>query len=40
MPEDAPVILAALERLQNRQDRPLAVEAGPLLCFYPAEEYH
>ena len=38
--EDAPVILAALQRLQSRQDRPLAVEAGPLLCFYPAEEYH
>lgn len=38
--EDKPVIDAALSTLQQRYDRPLAVENLPLQCFYPAEEYH
>lgn len=28
------------EELQTRFDVPVQVEKGPLLCFYPAEEYH
>ena len=39
-PEDAPVVEALLATLQRRHSQPLAVEAGPLRNFYPAEEYH
>ena len=37
---DAPVIRRALARLQERLQEPVAVEAGPLINFYPAEDYH
>ena len=37
---DLPVIRAALDRLAQGYDRPLAVECLPLSNFYPAEEYH
>ena len=37
---DEVVVHAELGRLQERYDAPLVVEACPLDCFYPAEEYH
>lgn len=37
---DAPVVAAGLAELQRRYGEPLAVEIGPLVNFYPAEEYH
>lgn len=37
---DAAVVRAELTKLQSRYAAPLAVEACPLDCFYPAEEYH
>ena len=37
---DRPVIETALNVLSLKYDRPLAVEAGPLINFYPAEGYH
>lgn len=37
---DEAIVLAELQRLQAQYDAPLAVEALPLACFYPAEEYH
>ncbi|MGN0777978.1 MAG: peptide-methionine (S)-S-oxide reductase MsrA [Aristaeellaceae bacterium] len=37
---DAPVVAAALAGLQEQVGQPLAVEQGPLACFYPAEEAH
>ncbi|MBD5224663.1 MAG: peptide-methionine (R)-S-oxide reductase MsrB [Bacteroidales bacterium] len=39
-PDDAPVVEAMLATLQRRYSEPLAVEQGPLVNFYPAEEYH
>lgn len=39
-PADQPVVEAQLATLQRRHSRPLAIEAGPLQNFYPAEEYH
>ncbi len=39
-PEDAPVVEAELATLARRHSQPLAIEAGPLRNFYPAEEYH
>ncbi len=39
-PADAPVVEAMIAALQRRHTRPLAVEYGPLVNFYPAEEYH
>ena len=38
--EDATVVQAELTRLQAKYTVPLQVEALPLSCFYPAEEYH
>ena len=37
---DEAVVRAELTRLQTRYAAPLAVEACPLDCFFPAEEYH
>lgn len=39
-PADKTVIDSALATLQRRYSRPLAIEAGVLENFYPAEEYH
>ena len=39
-PADAPVVAQSLEALQAEYSRPLAIEAGPLRNFYPAEDYH
>lgn len=39
-PADAPVVEASLAALADALDKPLAVEHGPLRCFYPAEEAH
>lgn len=39
-PADAPVVEDELATVQHRHSLPLAVEHGPLLNFYPAEEYH
>lgn len=38
--EDKPVIEASLAKLQEKYEKPLAIEALPLQNFYPAEEYH
>lgn len=37
---DEAVVRAELDKLQARYNAPLKVEACPLDCFYPAEEYH
>lgn len=37
---DKATVQAALERLQHQVEKPVVVEALPLKCFYPAEEYH
>ena len=37
---DEAVVRAELEKLQTRYAAPLTVEACPLDCFFPAEEYH
>lgn len=37
---EAPVVAESLEALQAEYNRPLAIEAGPLRNFYPAEDYH
>ena len=39
-PADEAVVLTELAVLQERYEEPLVVEALPLECFYPAEEYH
>ncbi len=39
-PEDRAVVDSMLQTLQRRYTKPLAVEAGPLKNFYPAEDYH
>ncbi|MDE6341644.1 MAG: peptide-methionine (S)-S-oxide reductase MsrA, partial [Muribaculaceae bacterium] len=39
-PADAPVVEAELATLARRHTQPLAIEAGPLQNFYPAEDYH
>lgn len=38
--QDRQDIETVFEEIQNGYDAPLAVEKGPLECFYPAEEYH
>ncbi len=38
--EDLAEARRALKELEARLGRPVAVEAMPLKCFYPAEEYH
>lgn len=35
-----PVIDAALARLQEKLDKPVAIEVSPLLNYFPAEDYH
>ena len=37
---DEAVVRAELDKLQPRYAAPIVVEACPLDCFYPAEEYH
>lgn len=39
-PADASIVLASLGRLREVSDAHIAIESGPLLNFYPAEEYH
>jgi len=39
-PADAPLVEHSLAQLQERYDRPIAVESGPLLAYASAEEYH
>ncbi len=39
-PEQLPVIEKRMAREQEKYDRPLAVEVGPIQNFYDAEEYH
>ena len=39
-PEDYPTIHDMLHELQHSYSSPIAVEAGPLKAFYPADEYH
>lgn len=39
-PADAPVVEASLAELQERYDKPIAIESGPLTAYTPAEEYH
>jgi peptide methionine sulfoxide reductase msrA/msrB len=38
--KDRPTIDAALSRLSEKLGRPVAVEAGPIRQFFPAEDYH
>ncbi len=37
---DEAVVREELSRLQTQYEAPIAVEACPLDCFFPAEEYH
>lgn len=37
---DVEAIMAVVATVSRRYSRPLAVEVGPLLNFYPAEDYH
>jgi len=37
---DLPIIEGAIASLQNRLDKPVAVEVMPLRNYYPAESYH
>lgn len=39
-PADSAIVAASLRRLQSSYDRPLAIESGPLINFYRAEDYH
>ena len=39
-PSDKDVIEAMLAMLQRRYSEPIAIEYGPLVNFYPAEDYH
>ena len=39
-PEDEATVKEILSDLEKSVGKPLAVEALPLRCFYPAEEYH
>lgn len=38
--KDLPVIRQSIEGLQQKLDKPVAIEVVPLEHFYPAEEYH
>lgn len=38
--EDYPIIRESLDKLQQRLDKPVAIELKPLENFFPAEEYH
>jgi peptide methionine sulfoxide reductase msrA/msrB len=37
---DKPLIERSLKTLGKTLSRPVAIESGPIKCFYPAEEYH
>ena len=37
---DRPLIDVSVAALSEKLDRPVAIEVGPLMNFYPAEEYH
>lgn len=37
---DASIVEAQLATLQRRYSAPIAIECGPLVNFYPAEDYH
>ncbi len=39
-PADAAVIERSLEQLQERYDKPIVIEVGPLTSYTAAEEYH
>jgi peptide methionine sulfoxide reductase msrA/msrB len=39
-PADRPIVERSLAGLQERFDRPVVIEAGPLTAYTPAEEYH
>lgn len=39
-PQDRQDIETVYAEVQSRYSTPLAIEKGPLECFYPAEEYH
>lgn len=39
-PQDRQDIETVYAEMQSKYNTPLAVEKGPLECFYPAEEYH
>lgn len=39
-PQDEAVVRQSLQQLQNKLQKPVAIEAKPLQNFYPAEEYH
>jgi len=39
-PEDETVISGSLQALQNKYDKPVAIETGPLQNYTRAEEYH
>lgn len=39
-PADGPIIERSLARLQEKYDRPIAVEAQPLASYTKAEDYH
>ncbi|HEX2986326.1 MAG TPA: peptide-methionine (S)-S-oxide reductase MsrA, partial [Caproiciproducens sp.] len=39
-PADEPVVRDSIRKLQQRCDRPVAIEVRPLENFYTAEEYH
>lgn len=38
--QDAPIVAAALTKLERQLGRPVRVEAAPLESFFPAEDYH
>jgi len=38
--KDLPVIQRSIAKLQERYDKPVAIEVEPLRNFYPAEDYH
>jgi len=40
VPGDESVIRSSIEKLQERCDKPVAIEVKPLENYYPAEEYH
>jgi methionine-S-sulfoxide reductase len=40
LPEDEPVIRSAIQALQSRFEKPIAIEIVPLVHFYVAEDYH
>ncbi|MHB9003625.1 MAG: peptide-methionine (S)-S-oxide reductase MsrA, partial [Coriobacteriia bacterium] len=39
-PADRPVVERSLAQLEQRLDRPVVIESGPLTAYTPAEDYH